>query len=218
MASDNVGEIKKRPRKTPEERREEIIRTAVKLFAERGYAHTTTKAIACEAGIAEGTIYKYFASKRELLFAFLTPSVLDSLTEMFTVSEGTDDFQIISAFIRDRFSLWLRYRPLIIAIHGEALFNHELADEMTRNIFQPARQMVSAYIARRVAEGVFRPMNPTVAARALIGHLLANFFLWDDLYNTRDEISRDELIDELASLFLRGALRRPADMIPTSQE
>jgi len=201
----------KRHRKAPETRRKEIIDAAIKLFSEQGYARTTTKAIAREAGIAEGTIYKYFPSKRDLLFAFLTPSVLDPLNAMFAVSEGTEDLQVLRAFIRNRLALWLRNRPLVIAIHSEALFNRELAEAMKRNIFLPATQMVSAYLARRIAEGVFRPLNTTVAARALLGQLLVNFFFWDTLYEMGDELSEETLIDELASLFLFGALRRPAN-------
>ena len=217
MSMESNGSLKHQ-RKAPEARREEIIHAAIKLFSERGYARTTTKAIAREAGIAEGTIYKYFPSKRDLLFAFLTPSVLEPLTDMFAVSEGTDDLQVLRALIRNRLALWLRNRPLVIAIHSEALFNSELADAMVHNIFLPVTQMLSAYLARRIAEGVFRPMNTTVAARALLGHLLVNFFFWDNLYETGDEISQETLIDELASLFLFGALRRPADPNPPSSE
>jgi AcrR family transcriptional regulator len=44
-----------------------LIRAALELFSSRGYHDTTTAQIAKKAGVAEGTIYRHFASKQQLL-------------------------------------------------------------------------------------------------------------------------------------------------------
>ncbi|MEU6547823.1 helix-turn-helix domain-containing protein [Streptomyces sp. NPDC046859] len=54
------------PAMSPEQRREMIVRTAIPLIAEYGSAVTTAK-IARAAGIGEGTIFRVFADKEELI-------------------------------------------------------------------------------------------------------------------------------------------------------
>jgi len=54
-----------------EERREQIVKAATKLFSERGYYLTTIQDIAREAGISVGLIYQYFKDKDDVLFLTL---------------------------------------------------------------------------------------------------------------------------------------------------
>jgi len=51
------------------EKRPAILRAATDVFAEQGFAAVTVAEIAHRAGIGKGTVYEYFSSKEELLFA-----------------------------------------------------------------------------------------------------------------------------------------------------
>jgi AcrR family transcriptional regulator len=53
-----------------EQTRQLILETALRLFRERGYAETTMRAIAGEAGVAVGNAYYYFDSKEHLIQGF----------------------------------------------------------------------------------------------------------------------------------------------------
>jgi AcrR family transcriptional regulator len=55
--------------KEPEERKEEIIEAASKLFEEKGYEETMMSDVAQSIGISQGLPYRYFKSKLELLDA-----------------------------------------------------------------------------------------------------------------------------------------------------
>jgi AcrR family transcriptional regulator len=50
--------------------RQAILQAALDLFAEKGFHHTTTKAISRKAGIAEGTLFNYFETKEDLALYF----------------------------------------------------------------------------------------------------------------------------------------------------
>jgi AcrR family transcriptional regulator len=57
--------------KVVEDRREQIIDAAMRVFAQKGYARATNRDVAREAGITTGLIYYYFKSKEDLLRAAL---------------------------------------------------------------------------------------------------------------------------------------------------
>ncbi len=57
--------------KAPEERRQEIVETAERLFHEIGYATCSVERIIREIGVAKGTFYYYFKSKEEILGAIV---------------------------------------------------------------------------------------------------------------------------------------------------
>lgn len=57
--------------KAPEERRQEILDTAMKVFYKKGYEKTSISDIAKEMNVAQGLCYRYFSSKEELFDAAL---------------------------------------------------------------------------------------------------------------------------------------------------
>jgi AcrR family transcriptional regulator len=63
-----------------EQRREEILAAAAQVFAAKGYHGATTREIAEAADLAEGTIFNYFPTKRDLVVAVFEQSA-DRLRE-----------------------------------------------------------------------------------------------------------------------------------------
>ena len=55
--------------KTSGDKRLRLVKAACAVFAEKGYASTRVAEIAERAGVGKGTVYEYFSSKEELLFA-----------------------------------------------------------------------------------------------------------------------------------------------------
>jgi AcrR family transcriptional regulator len=55
--------------------RKRIVKSALTLFQTKGFATTTTKAIARKAGIAEGTVFNYFRTKEEIALSFFEEEV-----------------------------------------------------------------------------------------------------------------------------------------------
>src|SRR5438034_6569134 len=84
-------------------RRAQILEAASRVFARKGFHRTTVREVAREAGIADGTIYLYFASKQELLLALL--GQLGRVGERradFAELAGTDVRASMDAYLRRR--------------------------------------------------------------------------------------------------------------------
>ncbi len=71
------------------DKREAILRAAIKVFAGKGYFNSKVADIAGEAGIADGTVYLYFKSKDEILH-----SIFDRAMEEF-IAEGKREIESI---------------------------------------------------------------------------------------------------------------------------
>lgn len=71
--------------------REELLSAAAELFTTRGYAATTTRAVAERAGMRQATMYHYVAGKEDLLAELLESTVTPSLAlaRQLLVEDGT---------------------------------------------------------------------------------------------------------------------------------
>ena len=72
------------------DKKEEILKTALKLFVEFGFHATPTSKIAKEAGIANGTLFHYYKTKDELILA-LYAHTKSRLTEYMYANASKDE-------------------------------------------------------------------------------------------------------------------------------
>ncbi len=79
------------PQVKKEHIRDMILEGAFALFEDRGYAGTTMRDIAAAAGISASTIYVYFGSKLDILFAIYAPWLTDRLDALEREIAAIDD-------------------------------------------------------------------------------------------------------------------------------
>jgi AcrR family transcriptional regulator len=82
MATSRPEGLRERTRRAV---RDEVMVTAVALFASRGYAETTVAEIAAAAGVSERTFFRYFATKEDVVlrgFELLGAALADRLAQL----------------------------------------------------------------------------------------------------------------------------------------
>jgi len=68
------------------EKQKNIIQAAIEIFAEKGFSASSTSEIARKAGVAEGTIFRHYKTKKDLLIAIIEP-VIRNLLAPFIVQD-----------------------------------------------------------------------------------------------------------------------------------
>jgi AcrR family transcriptional regulator len=183
--------------------KQRIMDAAFKVFSERGYQRATTKAIATEAGIAEGTIFNYFPTKKDILLAFFEEEVVGPLPDVFK-SDSADDSVVIKNFLRNRLEIWHKRGGAFKVILSEALFDPQFAQDFRERVFRPGLEMVQDYISRSIEAGRFKKLDPKILARNLIAYAMS-FGLFEMLSGDIIEADSDEqVVDTLTTVLLHG--------------
>ena len=153
-----------------EARRNQILDAAAAVFAEKGFHRATTKEIARAAGVSEGTIYNYFASKADLLIGIMTRlAELEHLDEELADALQSDVRDFFIAVFRQRMGLVRQKDETIQAIMPEIMVNPALRERFYQQFVQPTTMLFEQYIQTRVELGHIRPLNVPLAVRAVQG-------------------------------------------------
>jgi TetR/AcrR family transcriptional regulator len=199
-----------------EERRLQILRVAISLFAGKGFRGTTTKEIAQAAGVSEAIIFRHFATKEELYSAILDHKAcagggLDDICN--TVSdavESKDDRAVFEGLALTLLEHHEEDTEFMRLLSHAALEGHELTQMFwERNVLQ-MYEFLGSYIRERQREGAFRQMEPKIAVRAFLGmiiHHSVNNNLWDPKRSVLD-ISNEEAARQFTEILLKGITAR----------
>lgn len=97
----------RRRRLSKEIRQAELLDAAAQIFREKGYHDTSTSEIAERAGVVEGTIYRYFATKRDLLNMVVERAYEEAIADFETQLQG-----ITGTWNRLRFLIWRHLKTI----------------------------------------------------------------------------------------------------------
>jgi AcrR family transcriptional regulator len=158
-----------------ERRRQEIIAAAAQIFAEKGYANTTTKELADAADMAEGTLYNYFAGKREILLAILNEMCvpIDALLQNAQVPKSREDFVRIVESGLDIFVSQLDFTRTLLT---EIWVDDVILEDFVIGRLQYIGAAIQSFITKGIEGGNFRAMDPEITTTMVLGTFLALVF------------------------------------------
>ena len=201
-----------------DERRMQILRSAVRLFSQRGFRGTTTKEIAQAAGISEAMVFRHFATKQELYTAILDHkacsgtafSPCDAVAKAIADKDDRAVFEQLAFNVLNVHEDDPEFHRLLL---HSALEGHELAAMFWERNVRPVYEFLGTYIRARQGEGMMVEIDARVVVRAFVGmviHHSLNNTLWDQKQRLL-KISNEEAAREFTNILLRGVLaRQPA--------
>jgi AcrR family transcriptional regulator len=149
--------------------RERIVAAAHRLIARGGYGEAQIAAVAHEAGVATGTVYRYFPSKSELFADVFREASQREVDAMAAVSQqpGGGAAERIAAGVETFARRALRGRRMAYSLLAEPV---DPAIEAERLVFRRAyRDVLAAAIADSIESGELPDQDVAVTAAALVG-------------------------------------------------
>jgi AcrR family transcriptional regulator len=172
-----------------QERRDQLIRCAAQLFAERGYHPTSVADIVEYLGVGKGVFYWYFSSKEELLTELLKSSHL-SLRRRQQAAIGDEPDPLVRIELGIRATLeWFHQHRDYFAIIQFAATDETFAPVLRRNrevaLADTIRHLKEAIVERRIPDG-----DPEMMAHSIHGVI--------DQLTRRYLIEHDEPVERVA--------------------
>ncbi|MGA2696127.1 MAG: TetR/AcrR family transcriptional regulator [Terriglobales bacterium] len=191
-------------RETTISSRQEILRTAARLFQQRGYDATSMNDVAAALNLSKGGLYHHFESKDHILFD-LMDSAMD-ITQQRVVDQVRkilDPETALRTLIKLHIEVVLsvRDREITVMLHE----NHPLPPALRRRINKRKKEYVHflenliAHVQR--ARGSKSAISPRAAAFALLG-MINWIYQW---YKPDGILTGEDISREYTSIFFGGA-------------
>lgn len=173
-----------------------IVEAAVNVFADKGYAAASTGEIARLAGVAEGTIFRYYKTKKDLLMAIVGPSAVKLITP-FLLSNFKDVLEapydsfpaFLKTFALNRLEFARKYYKILKILIQEIPFEPVLRDQYKELVISKIFAQMEEIVRHFQDKGELAPLPPAVIIRftasSLLGFLITRLLLlpeseWDD--------------------------------------
>ena len=199
------------PRETLVDSRQEILRTAARLFQQRGYDATSMNDVATALKLSKGGLYHHFQSKDEILFEIMDHAM--EITEervLAPVRSIADPQERLRALIRLHIEVVLspRDREITVMLHE----NHPLPPTLRKRINARKKEYVHfvedliAQVQKESQRGHLANTNASVSPRAAAFALLGMINWIYQWYKPEGNLQSQNLVPQFTNLVFKGIL------------
>jgi len=189
-----------------EQRRAHILACAAEVFAEKGYHASTVSDIIKKAGVARGTFYLYFKSKRTVFDELLDDlfALLNNSVKRIDPSRGPAGVLAqMESNVDAVIDLMLGNRPLLRILMAEAIGLDPGFDKKLGEFYDRLAALTSSALEEGREMKVVRPVNSEVVALCIIGTIKEVLY---QIATGRKMPKREVLVKEILDYGIRGIL------------
>lgn len=118
---------------------DQILKASIEVISNKGLDRTSISDIVKKAGVAQGTFYLYFSSKKALIPAIANNLLTITLTRIKEKIEGKDKFlDILEVMIDETFNITASYQDIIVLCYSGLAIDYSM--EKWEAIYQPYYQ------------------------------------------------------------------------------
>lgn len=189
---------------------EKILNASIELFNEKGFDRTKTSEIAKNAGIAEGTIFRYFKTKKDILMAIVTKA-MHFFSEKFVIvplskilHSGKPEEEILFDLLKDRYEIITKNFSIIKVVGTEALTKEKIREKLVEHISIRTLEIGEEFYQSGVSKGIFRNLPPRTVVRSLIGSLFMLIAEQQFLPDSKKSKDIDKELKTIVEIFMNG--------------
>ncbi|MBF8983425.1 TetR/AcrR family transcriptional regulator [Lutibacter sp. B2] len=202
-------------KRNAKETEKKILQAAINIFSKKGFSAATTSEIAKEAKVAEGTIFKYYPKKKELLHAAMVEMIelfgesiaIDSLKKVIQENEDQSIEIILKAIVLDRITLFQDHLQLIKVIFYEMQFHKDIKELFLSKVSKNGIPIFAQIFEKGKKQGQFKDINSLIAMRSFMGMIIFMLLQREFLYKENAFENIEEEVDVLIDIFLNGIKR-----------
>ena len=210
-----MADKKTRKEKLTAQRREQILKAALEIFSQKGYVGATIPEIANMAGVAAGTIYLYYPSKRELFVAVIKSFIITTpLLKLINKIPQGDIHATLKSIIKDRLDLIKNPTcARLPALMGDVQRDPELKALWLKEFLHPFLGQIAPGYSFMATMGKFRRYDPEVAVR-MVGGFIIGFLMLKVIEGDISPLNKkdqDKVTEDIVNFMLHGMLNDAND-------
>ncbi len=154
------------------DRRQQILEIATEMFAEKGFAATTTREIAARAQVNEALIFRHFPSKDDLYWAVLEHKIRsdECQRQVQELLAAAPDVRAALTAVAEWMLRWRAEDPTATRLSLFcALQRHDLSQRFFEQFAANYYELLADYLRQQMRQGVLRNVDPLMAARSFVG-------------------------------------------------
>jgi TetR/AcrR family fatty acid metabolism transcriptional regulator len=192
-----------------EETKGRIIKSAIKLFANKGFHETKVEDIAVESGVAKGTIYLYFKSKEEIMESSLD-FIFSEAINSYNVPDNLDFYESIKMIVENNFRFISEnmdfYKMLFKGIYNVNIENRVKRKECKHKIFSSVLSSIEKIISKGINEGkIKRDVSVKDLSLIFVNTIVSSLMVIVDSKVRGFEVNEDEYKKSVV-MFLTGGI------------
>ena len=189
--------------------RTRILEAAQRLFASKGFDGTTTRELAQAAGVAEGTLFRYFPNKKAILVEVATSGWVEILTDLLTELSEMGSYKAVAQVMRRRMWNFQKNGDLMRVCFIEVQFHPDLRDRIQLEVITKMTDVGEAFFQTAMDKGIYRQMDAKLVAKVFLGMFaIAGFSNNTIIEPDASPQQMQEMAEGLAEIFLNGVLAK----------
>ena len=197
--------------------KDKIFNAAIKVFVKKGFSASTTAEIAEEAGVAQGTIFRYYKTKKDILRGVMIEYIdkFEEFADFNSVQKVIEDNkdkcldEILKMIVLNRYEVFKKNFHISKVIHYEMQFHEDIMDMHLKKCNEKEGAIMKQILQHiDIDPDKYKKLDQKSLSIIFTSMMFGMFFQRLNGVRGNDEIPIEKEVDIIIDVFFNGILKR----------